>query len=171
MDSQIALILSLLGVTPKSTWEVVDRGRASMYRPWKKSSTVPYARYPHIRVKPTAKDLVCAHRTLPRWTVLKLTDRKGRSSYCVVLDRGPYGFCARRSKSGKYDRRCKSKLYRWVVKKTKTHRHGWYRGVIDATPAVYKLMRSKGWVHVTVRRLVSQKRGKHGKLRHVPRLK
>jgi len=141
-------------------YEKVDRGIASTYLPWRKSRYVPYARYPgNWRVKPTKRDLVCAHRTLPFWTILRLRTKRGGVARCVVLDRGPYGYCApaKSSKGG----RCK-KGFRWRVAVRRKHRAkgGYYRGVIDATPAVHRMMGSRGWVSVTVERLVGAERRK-----------
>lgn len=130
----------------------IERGIASLYRPWIKSRFVPNARYPgNWRVKPTPRDLVCAHRTLPFWTVLKLTRRTGESAFCVVLDRGPFGFCEKIG--GKTNSRGCKPGERWIVAVRRRGRKGYYRGVIDATPAVHRMMRSKGWVTVQVRRV------------------
>lgn len=139
----------------------VGKGIASLYRPWKKSATVPYARYPgNWRVPPTPDDLVCAHRTIPFWTVLRLRHGE-RVAYCVVLDRGPYGFCERKRPTDeeltdrRVGKRCpKGYRYRVIVKRWKRKRtRGWYRGLIDATPAVHRMMGSDGWTVVRVERL------------------
>jgi hypothetical protein len=160
----LALLNKMLA-TSQITFEKVDYGTASLYRPWRKSRFVPYARYPgNWSVKPTPRDLVCAHRTLPFWTILRLRTKRGRIGYCVVLDRGPYGYCAptkRRRYRGTNWARCKNG-FRWRVAVRRKHRKrgGYYRGVIDATPAVHKTMGSPGWVKVTVERLVGAGRRK-----------
>lgn len=146
------MLLSLTQLDQARTVSV-ERGIASLYRPWIKSRLVPYARYPgNWSVKPTPRDLVCAHRTLPFWTVLRLTRRTGESAYCVVLDRGPFGFCERTGTNAK-GVGCK-RGERWVVAVRRNGRKGYYRGVIDATPAVHRMMGSRGWVTVKVTRLV-----------------
>jgi len=148
----------------------VDKGIASLYRPWKKSRWVPYARYPgNWGVKPTPQDLVCAHRTLPFGTILRLTTSKGSPpAVCVVLDRGPFGYCLRKQGSGvKYSPQC-PRGYQYVVAaggkatvRKWEKKDGFYRGIIDATPAVHKLMRSKGWTVVRVDRLTGLGRWMH----------
>lgn len=144
----VAAVLAHLDSVPTTP---VGSGIASLYRPWKKSRWVPNARYPgNWTVRPTRRDLVCAHRTLPFWTVLKLTRSNGERAFCVVLDRGPFGFCDQ-GKAGK-DPRCR-RGGRWTVATTRRGRRGYYRGMIDATPAVHRMMRSKGWVRVRVERL------------------
>lgn len=155
--------------------QYVGKGIMSLYRPWKKSATVPYARYPgNWRVLPTLDDLVCAHRTIPFWTILRI--RKGsRTVYCQILDRGPWGFCEKRrvpipiapfwglmkldfrmgDLGGRNDLRCPKRYrYRVIVKRWKRKRlRGWYRGLIDATPAVHKMIGSDGWTTVHVESL------------------
>lgn len=142
--------------------QYVGKGLASTYRPWIKSSTVPNARYPgnwHELPRPT--DLVCAHRTIPFWTVLRLRLRS-RVAYCTVLDRGTYGFCEKVAANVKHDRQCPiGHRYRVIVKRWKRMRTlGWYRGLIDATPAVHRMMGSDGWqvVHVEKLRLGRRRR-------------
>ena len=126
-------------------------GIASGYYPWIKSPTVPYARYPGAwKLKPRPWHNVCAHRSAPFWSILKLTRGK-RVAFCVVLDRGPYGFCEISEVKTK-DKRCRSGHEYGVVVNRKLKR-GYYRGVIDATPAVHKQMGSSGWVLVKVERL------------------
>ncbi len=153
MATAIVLFIPLLVTLSQARSAPVETGIASIYRPWKKSRWVPYARYPgNWSVKPTPCDLVCAHRTLPFWTILRLTRRNGAVAHCVVLDRGPFGFCERTGTT-KIGRGCK-RGERWVVAVRRKGRKGRYRGVIDATPAVHKMMRSNGWVTVKVERLV-----------------
>ena len=156
----VLLLVAAIALAPASVagWrlakgEEVDRGIASLYRPWRKGPTVPYARYPgNWKVKPTRKDIVCAHRTIPFGTRLRLSWKRG-SAVCVVLDRGPYGFCEWTG-WGRPSAHCP-----WGYKYTVTARgkraRGYYRGVIDATPAVHRMMRSSGWVRVRVERLPS----------------
>src|SRR3989337_3889714 len=65
----------------------------SIYTPWVRSWHVPYARYPFAwNNKPTKEDLVCAHRTIPLGSILRLT-KGGLSVVCLCADRGPYGAC------------------------------------------------------------------------------
>lgn len=140
---------------------VHKRGLTSLYRPWRKSATVPFARYPGAwRRKPTPRDLVCAHRWLPFWTVLRITNpRNGKEATCVVLDRGPYGACV--PEPGAVKGRCpKGYRYKVIVKRRNRDlpRGGYYRGVIDATPRVHKMMESPGWIWTKVERRVGKKR-------------
>lgn len=148
------LWLLLLPIVVGGEFRVVhERGIASLYRPWKKSKTVPYARYAgrwSVRPKPT--DRVCAHRWLPFGTLVRLTRKNGRSALCVVLDRGPFGACVptRRNYRG---RGCpKGYRYRVIVNRRRLPRGAYYRGVIDATPLVHEAMGSPGWLWVKVER-------------------
>jgi len=132
----------------------------SLYRPWKKSKYVPYAKYPANRkIKPSKDDLVCAHRTLPFGTVLVLTrvTKRKQKAYCIVLDRGPYGAC---QISG--DRNYKSpqcpKGYKYLVANKGLPLDAYFRGILDATPAVHKMMQSTGWVKANVSVVVGVKR-------------
>lgn len=152
-----ALIIALLAVPNWRTANgvIVGEGIASAYKPWRKSRYVPNARYAgRWRVKPTAQDLVCAHRTLPFGTILRLQLVSSRRvAVCVVLDRGPYGFCEEREdKTKRYSRQCPVG-HRYVVAVRRNNRRGWYRGIIDATPAVHRMMGVRGWVRVTVTKL------------------
>lgn len=171
-----ALAFNPLGSMYKRKGEYIGKGTMALYYAWKKSVMVPYARYAgNWRVAPTRSDLVCAHRTLPFWTILRIR-RKKRVAYCVVLDRGPYGYCARRSRhdkrkgwlNGRFDQRCpKTHRYQVIVKRWKRKRTpGYYRAMLDATPAVHRLLgtRKSGWVTVRV-----EKVGKE-RLRRVLRL-
>jgi len=127
----------------------LGKGLASMYRPWEKSKTVPYARYAGAwNTLPTSLDLVCAHRSLPFGTVLRIS-YKNRVSYCAVFDRGPYGYCEPSTRRSKQVGCPKGYRYKVTVK----GKNGWYRGMIDATPSVFYLLRSQGWVTVNVERL------------------
>lgn len=153
-----AVLISLLGISAVP----VDRGVVSMYRPWKKGRWVPNARYPgRWSAIPTKHDLVCAHRTLPFGTVLILTRDNAPPGVCVVLDRGPFGYCLKvKGSRTKLSRNCPvghkytvavgnpAAVRRWEK------RDGFYRGVVDATPAVHRLMRSDGWTKVKVARIV-----------------
>lgn len=132
-----------------ATVPTTEVGIVSLYRPWKRSRFVPFARYPGApNRKPSPDDRVCAHRTHDFGTILRLTRKNGRSARCVVLDRGPYGYC--KPSKGKRDRRCKAG-FRWVVRVRRPEPGGYYRGVVDATPQVHKKLRSSGWVEVRVK--------------------
>lgn len=145
----LSLNLPVEWLTAKSN--VIGVGIMSQYRPGIKSPTVPYARYPgRWNVKPTSADLVCAHRSIAFGTILRL--RSGKAvGYCTVLDRGPFGFCEKQPHKRKISKQC-PQGYRYVVNVRK-RKHGWYRGVLDATPAVHKLLGSTGWIRVSVERL------------------
>lgn len=146
------LIGPFLAVLLTADGPEVGAGIASMYRPWQVSATVPYGRYPGAwRTKPTPDDLVCAHRTIRFGTYLRLTNTKtNRQAVCVVLDRGPWGACVR-SKGAVQLSKCK-RGFKYKVARRKP-RHGYWRGIIDATPAVHDMMQSKGWTFVRVERL------------------
>lgn len=153
----------LLAVAAGGRYEVVhERGIASQYIPWKKSRLVPNARYAGAwNQRPTPQDLVCAHRWLPFGTVLKLTWLTARrSSYCVVLDRGPFGSCIPSANASHKEAQCpKGFAYRIVTRRQRVRSAGgFYRGVIDATPRVHERMRSPGWIWVKVERLVGNGR-------------
>jgi hypothetical protein len=143
-------VLQLLGQLDDTHWTKVGGGVASLYRPWRKSRTVPYARYAgNWRVRPTPEDLVCAHRRLPFWTILRLSHGK-RRAFCVVLDRGPFGCCTRNS-NGATSHGCRhGHVYSVSTKGCK----GYRRGVLDATPLVHKMLGSSGWSYVIVEKLV-----------------
>ena len=66
--------------------DFVETGIASMYEPWRKSKFVPYAKYAATwKIQPTKDDYVCAHRKIPFWTLLRLTNLKtNRYSYCIL---------------------------------------------------------------------------------------
>lgn len=153
MQPTSIIITTIITLLSQAKTVPAGHGIASMYRPWEKSKTVPHGRYAgNWSVKPTPADLVCAHRTLPFWTILKLTSsRTAKHAYCFVVDRGPFGFCDT-SSSGK-DARCK-KGGRYVVAVKRGGRSGYYRGVVDATPAVHEMMGTQQWAAVRVERLV-----------------
>jgi hypothetical protein len=145
-------------VGSEGRFEVVERGIASMYRPWKKSATVPYARYAgRWNVLPKPTDRVCAHRWFPFKTKLRLTRRDGRSSTCVVLDRGPFGACVPTGDAVKRRGCPRGYRYRVIVNRRRLPRGAFYRGVIDATPLVHQAMGSPGWLWVKVERQRSRK--------------
>ncbi len=75
-------------------------------------------------LRPT--DRVCAHRTLPCGTTLVIQSlRSRRIATCQVLDRGPYGA---RLPSGRF------------VIKTHSQERGTWRGVVDLSPAVARML-------------------------------
>lgn len=162
LGTRILLLLSLGALyDQQAKWRYVGRGIASGYTPWRKGPFVPYGRYPgNWRVKPTPKDLVCAHRTLPFGTLLRLrANRTNRTGFCVVLDRGPYGFCTRATPGKRYPG-CRVG-YRYIIKKRiRERRQGYYRGIVDATLGVHRLMGTRGWVMVTVERLARRERSR-----------
>jgi len=151
---QLVLILALALAQPARP---VDTGIASLYRPWRKGPLVPYASYPgRPKVAPKPSDLVCAARyrygrhRIRFGTVLRLVSvtRAGKVrgiGLCMVLDRGPYGTCE--PSPGHKGRRC-PEGYKWGVNVKAAPPGGWYRGVVDATPDVHKMMRSSGWTRV-----------------------
>lgn len=159
--------LLIAGSSPADYKVVHERGRASLYRPWRKSATVPYARYAGAWSRlPKPSDAVCAHRWIPFGTILRLTRKNGLSTYCVVLDRGPFGACAP-TQSEHESAQC-PRGYRYVVQTRKgaLPPGSYYRSVIDATPLVHDGMRSPGWIWVRVERLVrarpSQRKNRQG---------
>ena len=73
-----------------------------------------------------AEDRVCAHRTLPCGTPLLIQSmRSRRLATCQVLDRGPYGA---RLPGGRF------------VIKTRPSARGMWRGVVDLSPAVARML-------------------------------
>lgn len=144
------LVLPLNWIT--ASGHEVGRGIASQYRPWRKSRLVPNARYAgRWNTKPTPDDLVCAHRTLPFGTYLRLRWRD-RVGVCVVLDRGPYGFCKKLKTTHRPSRQCPAG-FRYIITIRGRQLRGFYRGLIDATPAVHRMLGSAGWVRVRIERL------------------
>ena len=132
-----ALLVALLALP--------EVGLASMYRPWERSATVPHARYACAwRRLPRPDDHACAHRTAPCGATLRITYRD-RSTTCTVLDRRPRA-CV--PAPGHRSRACPDG-YRW-----RAPRHlpagAWRRGVLDAAPAVWRALGSRGWVRVRV---------------------
>lgn len=82
---------------------------------------------------------VCAHRTLPCGTLLALENpRNGKRSWCLVMDRGPYGAL---DENGE-----------WFVK-TDPDEPGKYRGVLDISPASAKLMEHNGFQKIRAYRI------------------
>jgi hypothetical protein len=155
----LSLLLAALVLFPFSLEEAKplseQRGIVSLYRPWQKSSTVPYARYPGAwRTKPQKDDLVCAHRWIPYGTYLRISTKKqpGNFAYCVVLDRGPYGACIKTGDRKKYVGCKRGHKYKVIVQKYKP-KNGYYRAIVDATPAVHRMMEGDGWQHGTIERL------------------
>lgn len=134
---------------------VKARGLVSQYYAWRKSSTVPYARYAGAwRQKPTPRDLVCAHRTLRFGTILRIDRGRKRVSYCIVLDRGPYGACVPAEHKEVKVPQCKAGYrYRVIVRRRNMPDGGYYRGELDATPAVHKLMKSNGWIWAKIEKV------------------
>lgn len=148
----LTFVIFIQDIDINGKWESIGSGISSGYRPWRKSKFVPYARYPgKWSVKPTPRDLVCAHRTLAFGSILRL-HHKGRVGYCVVLDRGPYGFCEhmgdRKKRPG-----CKRGHRYFIKKRVRERRRGYYRGIIDASIAVHQMMDSRGWIWTKVERL------------------
>jgi len=132
---------------------VIGEGIASMYQPWKRSWSVPYATYPgNLNVPPSPMDLVCAHRTLPFGSLLRISREGAPPAFCRVLDRGPYGFCRATGDGKKWSRQCKAGYRYMVARKSRTD--GYYRGILDATPAVHQLIGSPGFTRVKVELLV-----------------
>lgn len=146
----MAFVVAVLDLLGSVRSHHVGSGIAALYRPWQRSRTVPYARYAGSPDRPSPRDLVCAHRSLPFGTLLQLTARDGQRAFCVVLDRGPYGYCERDA-AVLSDTRCPTG-HRYVIARRRPA-HGHYRGVIDATPAVHRMLRSGGWIRVRVERL------------------
>jgi hypothetical protein len=133
---------------------VKARGLVSQYYAWRKSPTVPYARYAGAwSRKPTPRDLVCAHRTLRFGTLLRITRGRGRVSFCIVLDRGPFGACVPAEHKGVKVPQCKAGYRYRVIVRRPMPAGGFYRGEIDATPAVHRLMGSKGWIWAKIERV------------------
>jgi len=152
--------------------KLIGRGIVSLYRPWKKSKYVPYARYVgNWKRIPEPGDLVCAHRTLPLGTLLLLTSGDSNQAVCTVLDRGTYGYCyPTKDKKAKPSKNCPHG-FKYIVaagKKKYVRRMekgpGYYRGVIDATPSVHRLLGSSGWIKVTIHRIGKQRLKKIMKL-------
>ena len=83
---------------------------------------------------------VCAHRWLPCGTWIEVESKKtGRTAWCEVMDRGPYGAL---SSDGK-----------WVLKRPrdpKTKSAKW-RGIIDLSPSVTNAIGTGGFGVVTIR--------------------
>lgn len=79
---------------------------------------------------------VCAHRRLPCGTLLSIeTVRTHKRSWCVVMDRGPYGAL---DESGV-----------WFVKRNESDPGKW-RGILDMTPAVATDMHHNGFEPIRV---------------------
>lgn len=124
-------------------------GIVSQYEPAKANRLGFERRYAgKYRYYPTDDDLVCAHRSLPFGTLLKITS-KDQVAVCVVLDRGPYGYCE--YELGASDLKCRSN-HRYTVT-TRKSKPGRYRGELDATPAVHKMLGSRGWVYAKIERI------------------
>lgn len=123
------MLVLMLTLFLDDTALVKSKALASMYLPWDISSKyVPYGRYPYAwNNKPTRNDLVCAHRTLPFGTVLKLT-YKDKTSICAIEDRGPFGACVP-TVSDKKGKRCPLG-YKWKVVKKNMPKGGYYRAVL-----------------------------------------
>jgi len=131
---------------------VVAQGVVSYYIPWRKSATVPNARYAGMwSRKPTPKDLVCAHRTLPFGSVLVIypVGRPTQFEVCSVFDRGPYGACVPAKGTRRTSQCAAGKRYAVIVRGPLYG--GKYRGEADVTPSVYHgLGRSRGLLRGTV---------------------
>jgi hypothetical protein len=139
-------------IVPMTPRIVSSHGQVSLYYAWKKSATVPNASYAGAWLrKPTPADLVCAHRTLPFGTILRIRRRSGQRSVCIVLDRGPFGACV--PSAGARTRGCKAGYTYRVIVRDKMPAGGYYRGEIDATPAVHKLMGSSGSIWARIERV------------------
>jgi len=129
------------------------RGLVSKYYAWRKSATVPHARYAGAwQQTPTPRDLVCAHRRLPFGSILRL-EYRGRSSVCIVLDRGPFGACVPTNRGVKVPQCPTGFRYKVITDWRKLPVGGYYRGEIDATPAVHLLMSSKGWIWARIEKV------------------
>jgi hypothetical protein len=75
---------------------------------------------------------------------------------CVVLDRGPFGFCEKIGGRERVSPQCpRGHKYRIVVRRA--GRKGRYRGLLDAAMMVHTMMRSRGWVRATIELLEVKK--------------
>jgi hypothetical protein len=92
--------------------------------------------------------------------VLRITNiKKGTSALCMVLDRGPFGACVpAESKAVKVPQCRRGYRYQVITNWRLLPTGGYYRGVIDATPRVHKMMGSPGWTWTRVERLVGKRR-------------
>lgn len=158
MCTAVVLALALLA---SLTFE--ETGVASFYRPWvkgvwRRGVFIPYKRTGQYagrwRVKPTSKDMVCAHRSLPFGTLLVLVPVAAdkRPAYCVVLDRGPWGACVKSNALQKVPQ-CKQGERYVVHVNRRPPVGGRFRGVLDVTEPVRRMMGGAGHmvkVHVLV---------------------
>jgi len=122
-------------------------GLASLYRPAPGSVYADGGR-------PRPTDAVCAHRTLPLGSRVRVTLGQ-RSTVALVRDRGPWGACVPGRGVG---RSCPAG-YRWRAL-TRLPRGGWWRGVLDCTPAVWARLGARGWRVVRVEALPPATRGR-----------
>lgn len=157
----LILLLSLFADIMDAPGELIASGIASKYHPWQKGPLVPYARYPGAwQQLPKPGDMVCATR--PRYKqhrmrfgdILRLTyidnGKVIGRSYCIKLDSGTYGAC--KPAPGHISKQCPTG-YKFVIARRGVPEGGWYRSIVDATPAVHKKMHSPGWVWVKMERV------------------
>lgn len=83
--------------------------------------------------------LFCAHRTYRCGTILHVYNPKTeKSAYCAVMDRGPFGALLEDGK--------------WVIKIRRSDPGRW-RGILDVSPGVQKLIGGTGWDRVKIKRV------------------
>lgn len=122
-------------------WE--ERGIASMFRPGKGGhnggDVACLWRLPRRKRRISHKLRFVAHRRWRCGTVVLLhLPRTGRSTYAVVLDKGPYGA---RDTDGK-----------WVLKMRRSDPGRW-RGVVDLSPGAAEALGHDGWDRVQMTRV------------------
>ena len=95
---------------------------------------------PCLKRVPRPDDNIIAHRTLPCWTKVRLTNlRTGKTTISYVGERGPYGACT--FPSWLPQKQCPDGF--WVVKKREEDPGVW-RGGFDLTPIVSRRLDHNG---------------------------
>lgn len=114
--------------------------------------------------KVNSEDHICAHRSYPCGTILILENGKtNKKTWCVVLDRGPYGANVFVDDSKSPLKKENGKPF-WYIKKNKNHIPdideckdsrcvGKWRGVLDMSPAVSKALGHTGMGFIKVWKL------------------